>query len=269
MSKNNPKKAARQRRRSRQRQLVEAGRQAEDLVATYRQQAVEAVERAGRLEAEAAKARQESGEATALLAETNKAMDANATILEGLRAELDLAAQQVKVSESERDAMAADLAKARKELEIARAADIDTKSLRSRLQRKSEEIDGLKARLRDAVASLRRATSVHGFDHTEEGEVRVDGREEGAGGPECDRCARRPPWQSVGVAMPEYCDTCYEHSGRIVLLDRLYEAVLDMTGIPRSQLDMLLTSPDLVTITDTLSQQVLVGKFLGLTSGRG
>jgi hypothetical protein len=48
---------------------------------------------------------------------------------------------------------------------------------------------------------------------------------------------------------------------RIVLWDRLYEAVLEMTGIPRSQLDMLLASPDPVAITDTLSQLV-VGKCL-------
>ena len=182
MSKNNPKKAARHRRRDRQKQLVEAGRQAEDLVSTYKQQAAEAVARAGRLEAEAAKARQDLGEATSLLAETNKALNANATILDGLRAELDIAAQQVRMTEAERDAMAADLSKFKKVLEIARAADIDTKSLRARLQHKSEEIENLKARLRDAVAALRRATSVHGFDHTKREEVREDGREEGTGG---------------------------------------------------------------------------------------
>jgi chromosome segregation ATPase len=182
MSKNNPKKAARQRRRSRQKQLVEAGRQAEDLVSTYKQQAAEAVALAGRLEAEVAKARQDLGEATSLLADTNKALNANATILDGLRAELDIAAQQVRMTEAERDAMAADLSKFKKELEIARAADIDTKSLRARLQHKSEEIEDLKARLRDAVAALRRATSVHGFDHTKREEAQVENREEGTGG---------------------------------------------------------------------------------------
>ena len=31
---------------------------------------------------------------------------------------------------------------------------------------------------------------------------------------------------------------------RILLLDRLYDAVLELTGIPRSQLDMLLSGPD-------------------------
>ena len=169
MSKNNPKKAARQRRRSRQKQLVEAGRQAEDLVSTYKQQAAEAVALAGgRLEAEVVKARQDLGEATSLLADTNKALNANATILDGLRAELDIAAQQVRMTEAERDAMEADLAKARKDLEIARTADIDTKSLRARLQHKSEEIEDLKARLRDAISSLRRATAVHGFDRTKQ-----------------------------------------------------------------------------------------------------
>ena len=155
MSKNNPKKAARRRRREHQKQLVEAGRQAEDQVATHRQQVTEATGRADRLEAEAAKSRQELGEVTTLLAETNKSLNANATILDGLRGELDMAAQQVRMTETERDAMAADLVKARKELEIARAADIDTKSLRARLQHKSEEIEDLKSRLRDAVGKLR------------------------------------------------------------------------------------------------------------------
>ena len=182
MSKNNPKKAARQRRRAHQKQLVEAGRQAEDLVSTYKQQAAEAVARAGRLEAEAAKARQDLGESTTLLADTNKALNANATILDGLRGELDMAAQQVRMTETERDAMSADLVKARKELEIARAADIDTKSLRARLQHKSEEIEDLKARLRDAISSLRREASVYGFDRSKKEEVRVEGRVEGTGG---------------------------------------------------------------------------------------
>jgi len=180
MSKNNPKKAARQRRRAHQKQLVEAGRQAEDLVSTYRQQAAEAVARAGRLEAEVAKSRQDLGEATTLLADTNKALNANATILDGLRGELDIAAQQVRMTEAERDAMAADLVKSRKDLEIARAADIDAKSLRTRLQHKSEEIEDLKCRLRDALESLRRATSGLAIDRTKKMEgstERMGGRE--------------------------------------------------------------------------------------------
>ena len=44
---------------------------------------------------------------------------------------------------------------------------------------------------------------------------------------------------------------------RIVLWDRLYEAVLEMTGIPRSQLDMLLESPDPTVITEAISQLVV------------
>jgi peptidoglycan hydrolase CwlO-like protein len=57
MSKNNTQKAARQRRRARQKHLVESGRQAEDLVATYKQLATEATSRVGRLEIEMAEAR--------------------------------------------------------------------------------------------------------------------------------------------------------------------------------------------------------------------
>jgi len=107
MSKTNGQKAARQRRRTRQRQLVEAGRQAEDLVSQHRQQAAEAAGRVQRLEEENAKLRHDQGEATSLLAESNKALNSNITILEGLRTELDVAAQQVRMAEAERDAMSA------------------------------------------------------------------------------------------------------------------------------------------------------------------
>jgi chromosome segregation ATPase len=148
MSKTNVQKAARQRRRTRQKQLVEAGRQAADLASQHRQQAAEAAIRIQRLEGENAQLRHDHGETTSLLAESNKALNSNITILEGLRTELDMAAQQVKMAEAERDAMSRDLSQARHELAVARAADIDTRSLRTRLQHKTEEIEELKAKLR-------------------------------------------------------------------------------------------------------------------------
>ena len=175
MSKNNAQKAARQRRRTRRKQLVEAGRQAGDQVSMYRQQAAEAVARAGRLEAEIARARQDLGEATTLLSETNKALNANASILDGLRQELDIASQQVRMAEAERDAMSGDLAKARRELEAAKAADIDTKSLRSRLQHKSEEIEDLRSLLREAQEARRQAASGLVIDRTKKSGAGVDG----------------------------------------------------------------------------------------------
>lgn len=150
MSKSTTQKAARKRRRTRQKQLVEAGRQAGDLAGQCRQQAAEAASRAQRLEEENAKLRHDHGETTSLLAESNKALNSNITILEGLRTELDVAAQQVKMAEAERDAMSRDLSQARKELEAMRAADIDTRSLRTRLQHKTDEIENLKARLRES-----------------------------------------------------------------------------------------------------------------------
>jgi len=150
MSKNTVQKAARQRRRIRQKQLVEAGRQAEDLVSQHRQQAAEAVGRVDRLEMEIVQLKHELGESTGRLAEANKSLASNNTILDGLRAELDTAAQQVKTVESERDAMARDLTQARRELEVSKAADIDSRSLRVRLQHKTEEIEDLKARLRES-----------------------------------------------------------------------------------------------------------------------
>ena len=44
---------------------------------------------------------------------------------------------------------------------------------------------------------------------------------------------------------------------KIVLWDRLYEAVLDMTMITRSQLDMLLADPDPVKHVEILRSLVL------------
>ena len=150
MSKNNTQKAARRRRRSRQKQLVEAGRQAETISSQSRQQAAEAAGRAERLEIEVVKLRHDLGESTALLAETNKAQESNTTILEGLRIELDMAALQIKTVEAERDALARELGSVREELEAAKAADSDARSLRTRLQHKTGEIDDLKAKLRES-----------------------------------------------------------------------------------------------------------------------
>ena len=170
MSKDNSQKAARQRRRTRQKQLVEAGRQAEDQVSAYRQQATEAIERAGRLEAEVAKSRQDLGDATNRAAELDGTLRAKAMILEGLRGELELAAQVVDSTRVERDDLSHSLEKARKELAEARAADSDVRSLRDRLRKKSEEIDELKDQLRDAKDGLRRATSGLVVDRTKKPE---------------------------------------------------------------------------------------------------
>jgi len=64
MGKDSTQKAARQRRRDRQKKLVEVGRQAEDLVSKHRQQATEAMVRVERLEAELAEAWKALGDAT-------------------------------------------------------------------------------------------------------------------------------------------------------------------------------------------------------------
>ena len=42
----------------------------------------------------------------------------------------------------------------------------------------------------------------------------------------------------------------------IVLRDRLYEAVLELAGIPRSQLDMLLGIPDPVGLSKSILQLI-------------
>jgi hypothetical protein len=43
----------------------------------------------------------------------------------------------------------------------------------------------------------------------------------------------------------------------IELKDRLYEAVLELTMIPRSQLDMLLSSPDSVSLNAVLRSLIM------------
>ena len=43
----------------------------------------------------------------------------------------------------------------------------------------------------------------------------------------------------------------------IELRDRLYETVLELAAIPRSQLDMLLLSPDPVRVSDVLRSLIM------------
>jgi hypothetical protein len=49
--------------------------------------------------------------------------------------------------------------------------------------------------------------------------------------------------------------------GSIELRDRLYEAVLELAAIPRSQLDMLLMSPDPVRVSEVL-RSLIMGKVV-------
>ena len=46
-------------------------------------------------------------------------------------------------------------------------------------------------------------------------------------------------------------------SGSIELRDRLYEVVLELTAIPRSQLDILLLSPDPVSVSEVLRSLIM------------
>ena len=81
MGKDSTQKAARQRRRDRQKKLVEVGRQAEDLVSKHRQQATEAMVRVERLEAELAEAWKALGDATNREAAAGKDLRATSKIL--------------------------------------------------------------------------------------------------------------------------------------------------------------------------------------------
>ena len=47
---------------------------------------------------------------------------------------------------------------------------------------------------------------------------------------------------------------------RIVLQDRLYEAVLELAGIPRSHLDMLLAASDPVGLPKAIQQLIAINE---------
>ena len=53
-----------------------------------------------------------------------------------------------------------------------------------------------------------------------------------------------------------------------VLRDRLYEAVLELAGIPRSQLDMLLSVPDPVQLAKSI-RRLILNKEVDHAVGKG
>ena len=133
-------KLARKRRKERQRSLMEAGKKAVDTVGVAGRQATEAAERAARLEAEAAETRSALGVATSDLAAVRQALEVKTTLLGGLEDELKQASGMV-------DEMS-NLARKSRELDEARAADSDARSLRNRLKAKSDEIIKLADQIR-------------------------------------------------------------------------------------------------------------------------
>ena len=141
-------KLARRRRKERQRSLMEAGKKASDTVGSATRQTAEMIERANRLEAEAADTRTSLGIATSELAEARAALALKATLLDGLEGELEEASRMVKEAEAERDAAKSDLARVSRDLAEAKEADSDARSLRNRLKAKSDEIIKLADQIR-------------------------------------------------------------------------------------------------------------------------
>lgn len=154
MNKSNTQKAARQRRKARNKAFVEAGKKAVDTVTSAQRQALEAVERASRMEMELAVARTSLGRATDELSEARREMEVKGVLLSGLEDELKQASTITQSLEAERDALCKEMGEIRKELEAVKMADSDARSLRSRLRSKSEEIVRLAAQFRSAKSFL-------------------------------------------------------------------------------------------------------------------
>lgn len=157
-------KAARRRRKDRQRTLMETGKKAEDLVLAAGRQAQETAGKLAKLEAEVDSARRELGLATAELAAVRRELAARITLLAGLEDELKAASETVKIMEAGKDEVVRQLGKVRGELIDLKQTDRDTKSLRSRLQRKSEEIIKLGAKVRELRAFLDEKRLLNAFD---------------------------------------------------------------------------------------------------------
>ena len=141
-------KLARKRRTERQRSRMEAGKKAVDTVGVAGRQATEAAERAARLEAEAAETRSALGVATSDLAAVRQALEVKTTLLGGLEDELKQASGMVDEMKAEVEASKSNLARKSRELDEARAADSDARSLRNRLKAKSDEIIKLADQIR-------------------------------------------------------------------------------------------------------------------------
>jgi chromosome segregation ATPase len=156
-------KAACARRKAHRKSLLEAGRQSTNLVSFAERQAIEAAGRSAQLEGELYKARQELGTITTELGEARQAKALAETVLDGLRGELAAASETVASLEAERDELSGKLAATSKELDAIKEVDVDTRSLRTRLQRKSEEIEELKRKLQESEDARRAAK--HGISY--------------------------------------------------------------------------------------------------------
>lgn len=156
-------KLARKRRKERQRSLMEAGKKAVDTVGVAGRQATEAAERAARLEAEAAETRSALGVATSNLAAVRQALEVKTTLLGGLEDELKQASGMVDEMKAEVEASKSNLARKSRELDEARAADSDARSLRNRLKAKSDEIIKLADQVRRLKAFLDKHNLINAY----------------------------------------------------------------------------------------------------------
>ena len=157
-------KAARRRRKDRQRTLMETGKKAEDLVSAAGRQAQETAGKLAKSEAEVDSARRELGLATTELSAARRELAVKITLLAGLEDELKAASETVKIMEAGKGEAVRQLGKVRAELTDLKQADMDVKSLRSRFHHKSEEIIKLGAKVREMRSFLDEHRLLNVFD---------------------------------------------------------------------------------------------------------
>ena len=147
-------KEAKKRRKEKAREFRELGKQAASQLAIA-ESSLEASEAAKELlRKEAAGLRSEHGRATSELSEIRRERDSLTVLLDGLRVELTEADAIVKALEKDKEMLTGRVAALERELEAAKLADSDARSLRTRLATKSREIDDLRAKLNRAEAAL-------------------------------------------------------------------------------------------------------------------
>jgi len=171
----NAQKAARRRRKDRQRQLMEVGKKASDVVAKAEQQVQVTGSRLAQLEAEVVSAHKDLGIATDELALARVELQTKIVLLGGLEDELKTASETVRSLETERDEIKKQLRAACTELDAVKKADSDTKSLRNRLQRKSEEIVQMGTKVREMRSFLDAKRLLKTFDDHHSGAETASG----------------------------------------------------------------------------------------------
>ena len=152
--KSSTQKEAKKRRKERAKELRDLGRQAATQLASAEMKVESAGVMKELLRKEAAGLRAEYGRVTTELSEVRRENESLTVLLDGLRIELSEADSVVKSLEREKETLTNRVVALERELEAAKLADSDARSLRTRLATKSREIDDLRSKLNRSEARV-------------------------------------------------------------------------------------------------------------------